>query len=65
MDELSMSYAMAAMELKSMAVQNSYSASMLKLSMDSAESMAQDLLEMAPAQPVPAVPKGEFIDVYA
>ena len=58
------SYALMSMGLRTAQVSQSYGLSVAKKVMDTQEDMAMEVLDMLPATP-PAVPKGQFIDVYA
>ncbi len=60
MEDMMGSVAMMAMEMKAAAYDESYSVSMMKKTMDTVETEAQNLLEM-----MPQVPKGQYVDVYA
>lgn len=64
MDMASMAAASMSMASENLAV--SYSAAITKTVMNTEEMAAQELLDMMPELPsIPAVPKGQYIDVYA
>ena len=60
MEDMMGGIAAAAMDMKATQLQENYSASMLRRTMDTAQMEAQKLLEM-----MPQIPKGQYVDVYA
>ncbi len=58
--EMMNSIAYASMAMSAAQLQQSYSVSLTKKAMESAEQQAAELLEA-----LPQVPKGQYIDVYA
>lgn len=64
-----MSMALSSLDMASSSQMMQYSVSVTKKVMDNEVQSAEKLLEMIPQQPqpgsTPAIPKGQYIDVYA